>query len=87
MGKYKKGYKIQETLAIDLHHKADVPLEACGLAEVKLFQKAIPEFQIHVLSKEHFNGVIYIKVQKGEYLFICITMMNTLTLSLSLQDF
>ena len=36
-----------------------MPLKACGLTEVKTFQKAFPDFQIYNLSKEHFNSVIY----------------------------
>ncbi|MCW4344201.1 MAG: hypothetical protein N0E48_12745 [Candidatus Thiodiazotropha endolucinida] len=55
----RRGYKIQGELAKELHCKAGVPFEACGIAEIRIFQKALPDFQIHVLSKEHFNSVIY----------------------------
>lgn len=49
----KQGRKIQETLARELHEKAGVPLKACGVDDVKSFQNVLPEFQIHILSKDH----------------------------------
>ena len=55
----RQGHKIQEQLARDLHSKAGVPLTACTLDNVKQFQMVLPDFQIHILSKEHFNAIIY----------------------------
>ena len=55
----RQGRKIQEELARDLHRKAGVPLASCGIDEVKQFQKVLPDFQIIILSKEHFNSVIF----------------------------
>ena len=55
----KQGRKIQETLARELHEKAGITLKACGVDDVKSFQNVLPEFRIHILSKDHFNSVIY----------------------------
>ena len=66
----RKGRKIQETLAKELHEKAGVPLTACGIPEIKLFQKALPDIQIHVLSKEHFNSVIYQGPEGGTPIYL-----------------
>lgn len=58
-GGIRKGYKIQEQLAIALHHQANVPIRECGINDVKLFQIVMEDLQIHVVSKEHFNSNIY----------------------------
>jgi hypothetical protein len=34
-------------------------LQRCGIDEIKAFQTVLNGYQIHVLSKEHFNAVIY----------------------------
>ena len=46
------GREIQKHLALNLHEKAVVPLAPCGLEEIKKFQTVLPQYQIHVLSKE-----------------------------------
>jgi hypothetical protein len=61
----RQGCAIQRQLAETLHRKAGVPLSKCGLDEVKKFQAVLPNYQIHVLSKEHFNGIIYDGVEGG----------------------
>lgn len=66
----RKGRTIQGELAKDLHKKAGVPLEPCDIAEVKLFQKTLPDFQIHILSKEHFNSVIYQGPEGGTPIYL-----------------
>lgn len=55
----RKGGNMQETMAIQLHTQAGVALVKCGVEEVKLFQKIMPQYQIHVISQQHFNGIIY----------------------------
>ena len=55
----RKGFEPQKSMAIDLHRKADIPLNRCGIEDVKRFQAILPAYQIHVLSKEHFNAIIY----------------------------
>lgn len=55
----RRGYELQQIMTIDLHKKAKVPLTRCGMEEVKQFQAILPTYQIHVLSKDHFNAVIY----------------------------
>ena len=53
------GKSIQETMAYELHQKAGVPLHRCGIEEIKAFQGVLDGHQIHVVSKEYFNAIIY----------------------------
>ncbi|WAR09982.1 ZN358-like protein [Mya arenaria] len=66
----RRGYGLQRTLAIELHRKANVPLKKCGIEEVKKFQAALPNYQIYVLSKDHFNGIIYDGVEGGVPIYL-----------------
>ncbi|CAG2214664.1 unnamed protein product [Mytilus edulis] len=54
-----KGRNIQGELARKLHNKAGVPFRRCGIEEIKSFQRILDGYQIHVVSKEHFNAIIY----------------------------
>ena len=54
-----RGRRIQEELALELHAKARVPLHQCGLEDVKMFQRFLVGYQIHVISRELFNGIVY----------------------------
>ena len=54
-----RGRRIQEELALELHTKAGVPLHQCGIENVKMFQRFLVGYQIHVISREHFNGIVY----------------------------
>ena len=55
----RQGRNIQGDLAKELHGMAGVPIGQCGLEEIKLFQEVLHGYQIHVVSQEHFNGLIY----------------------------
>ena len=55
----RQGRRVQSLLAKELHTQAGVSLGKCGLEEIKQFQQALPGYQIYVLSKEHFNAIIY----------------------------
>lgn len=55
----RQGRFIQRQLPGDLHKNAGVPLQKCGLVEVKRFQAVLPNYQIYVLSKDRFNGIVY----------------------------
>ncbi|CAC5364845.1 unnamed protein product [Mytilus coruscus] len=55
----RKGCKIQQDMAIELHEKANIHLKACDLEDIKQFPRAMNDCQIHVVSKEHFNGIIF----------------------------
>lgn len=55
----RKGRKIQTDLAKELHYEANVPLKRCGIEEIKQFQAVLKDCQIHVISKEHFNAIVY----------------------------
>jgi hypothetical protein len=46
-------------LAVALHQKANVPLGKCGIEELKRFQSALTNYQVHVVSKAHFNAIVY----------------------------
>lgn len=61
----RKWRHAQKQLAQDLHNKAGVPLQCCCIEEVKQFQAVLPNYQIHVLSKEHFNAIIYERPKGG----------------------
>ena len=68
---YKKGHSVQRTMAWDLHHSAGVPLTPCSIEEMKLFQVALPDYQLVVVSGDHFNAIIYKgpKTEKSIYLY------------------
>ena len=55
----RKCYEPQGQLAKQLHAEASVPLKECGVEEIKRFQEVLPGYQINVVSKEHFHGIIY----------------------------
>lgn len=55
----RQGRSIQRELAVSLHHKANVPMGKCGIEEVKMFQASLLNYQIHVVSKAHFNAIVY----------------------------
>ena len=50
---------VQRQKALDLHQAANVPLGPCGIAEVKLFQNYLVNYQIIVVSGVHNNSIIY----------------------------
>lgn len=52
-------------LAEQLHGVACVPLKKYRLEEVKKFQAILPNYKIYVLSKDHFNGIIYDVIDGG----------------------
>jgi hypothetical protein len=66
----RQGRTIQRELAINLHQRAGVPLKKCGLNEIKLFQETMADYQINVISKEYFNGIIYSGPEKEKRLYI-----------------
>ncbi|CAC5393604.1 unnamed protein product [Mytilus coruscus] len=55
----RKGRLIQKQLAIELHDKANIPLKTCNLEDITQFQRAMNAYQIHVVSQQHFNGIIF----------------------------
>ena len=50
---------VQRQRALALHQTANVPLGPCGIAEVKLFQDYLVNYQIIVVSGTHNNSIIY----------------------------
>ncbi|VDI13173.1 Hypothetical predicted protein [Mytilus galloprovincialis] len=55
----RKGRLIQKQLALELHEKANIPLKACDLEDIKQFQSVMKDCQINVVSQQHFNGIIF----------------------------
>ncbi|XP_078699560.1 uncharacterized protein LOC144926542 [Branchiostoma floridae x Branchiostoma belcheri] len=55
----RKGRKIQERLALELYHNAEVPLGSCGLEEIRKFQDYLADYQITVVSRNQFNQIIF----------------------------
>ncbi|XP_052806406.1 uncharacterized protein LOC128235642 [Mya arenaria] len=55
----RKGGKLQEKLAIQLHEQACVVPGKCGIEEIQKFQSVLTDYQINVVSGDHFNGIIY----------------------------
>ncbi|CAC5379378.1 unnamed protein product [Mytilus coruscus] len=68
----RQGRNIQMNLAKELHHNADIPLRRCGLDDINSFQRVLDGYQIHVVSKEHFNAIIYEgpEAEKKNYLYL-----------------
>ena len=68
---YREAKPIQRTKALELQHKAGVPLTPCGIEEIKLFQAVLPEYQLVVVSWDYFNVIIYKgpETQKPIYLY------------------
>jgi len=74
-------------LAGQLHYKAGVVIRKCGIEEVKKFQAVLPQYQIHVLSKDHFNGIINDGVKGGVpiYLYYHFAHFDAITKRISEQ--
>ncbi|XP_053390102.1 uncharacterized protein LOC128553023 [Mercenaria mercenaria] len=66
----RQGRQIQRELAVALHRKADAPLRKCGVDEIKKFQSCLLNYQIHVVSKAHFNAIIYQGQEGGVPIYI-----------------
>lgn len=66
----RQGRSFQKHLAEELHHEAGVPFQKCGIEEVKRFQLVMKNYQIHVVSKEHFNAIIYAGPEGGIPIYI-----------------
>jgi hypothetical protein len=56
---FRQSRRIQEELEFELHTKAVVPLHQCGIEDVNTFQRFLVGYQMHVISREHFNGIVY----------------------------
>lgn len=55
----RQGQNIQKQLAEELHQLAGVQLRRCDLEDTKKFQSVLRDYQIHVVSKEAFNGIVF----------------------------
>ena len=74
----RKGFEPQRQLALPLHEMANVEVGACGIPEIKAFQSVMKDYQIYVVSKEHFNDIIYQGTEaenKFTYTAMIITMI------------
>ncbi|XP_053397354.1 uncharacterized protein LOC128556395 [Mercenaria mercenaria] len=70
-GSIRNGNKIQKEMARQLHEETGVTSGRCGVAKIKKFQDILPDCQIHVISQEHFNSIIYTgpDTEKNIYLY------------------
>lgn len=66
----RQGRNIQKVLAVQLHEKTGVPLTKCGIEEAKHFKNVLKDYQINILSKEHFNGIIFSGPETEKRLYI-----------------
>ena len=64
------GRSIEGILAKELHQKAGVPEDLCGLPEVAKFQDVIDEYQIVVLSAEHFNAIVFEGLKRDKQIYL-----------------
>ena len=64
------GGNLQTVLAENLHKEADVPLQRCGISEIKRFQDVLTGYQINVISKDHFNGIIFSGPEAENQLYV-----------------
>ena len=64
------GRQRQGALAKQLHQKANIPEGPCGLVEVETFEASIPNYQIVVLSAEHFNTIIYEGPKRDKQIYL-----------------
>ena len=55
----RQGRPIQTKRAKELHRQAGVPEGPCGLQELEEFQKALPDYQIKVLSVDKPHNIIF----------------------------
>ncbi|XP_078368297.1 uncharacterized protein LOC144652152, partial [Oculina patagonica] len=55
----RNGYPLQTQMAKELHREAGVPEGPCGLVELEQFQKALPQYQIKVLSVDKPHCIIF----------------------------
>jgi len=55
----RNGRYIRDKWANDLHDRDNVPLRECGIEEVNRFQAVLAKYQLFVLSKDHFNSIVY----------------------------
>ena len=66
----RQGRKIQTDLVLSLHQEAGVPLAKYGVEEIKRFQAVMKEYQIHVISKDHFHAIIYEGPDAGNKIYL-----------------
>ena len=55
----RQGRQWQSILAKELHQKNGIPEGLCGLFKVVMFQQVIEDYQIVILSSDHFNAIVY----------------------------
>ena len=56
---YSSGMSTAKHPANELHQKAGVLEGLCGLSDAATFQQVIEDYQIVVLSSDHFNAIVY----------------------------
>ena len=54
-----RGRPLQRTRALTLHQQAGVSLQPCGIEEAKKFQAVLADYQLVIVSAEHFDSIIF----------------------------
>ena len=77
------GFKLSKFLDTQksVIRQAGVPEGLCGLPEVTKFQQVMDDYQIIVLSAEHFNAIVFEgpKREKQIYLYLCNNHYDVIT--------
>ena len=76
-----QGRTDQTKRARELHSHAGVPHGQCGIDEVKRYQAVMVGYQIHLVSREHFNAIIYKgpEADKKIYLYLHNSHFDVIT--------
>lgn len=57
-------------MAVQLHTQAGVALDQCGIQDIQMFQDVLQGYQILVVSKDNFNGIIYKGPESDRKIFL-----------------
>ena len=57
-------------MALELHKQAGIKPGKCGLDEVRQFQSLLADYQIYIISKEHFNAIIYSGPESSKKIYL-----------------
>ena len=66
----RRGLPLQERMAKELHQKAGVPEGPCGIKELQMFQDALPDYQIKVLSVDKPHMIIFAGKEQAKQLLL-----------------
>ncbi|XP_033114532.1 uncharacterized protein LOC117115008 [Anneissia japonica] len=68
----RRGHRLQDDLARQLHESSNEPIGPCGVAEIKLFQIALPEYQIVVFTNDVMKPFIFQGPPKDKKIYLLL---------------